>query len=375
MKEMKNPMEIWLSEYSNDGTRRVSKRRFEVFLKWSEKTPQQLVDEFENKKMRSMILRYQNYLLNELKLSNHTVKSNIGSVRGFFASQCEPIHGLRGKLVTAKRPSQREHQFSTSDLQKMYHIANTRDKAILAVGCSFGWEVSAIRNMKRKFYEDLVKRARDQNLDFVSYWTEREKENEIRLAILNSVTLDALERWLEKTKDSTSEYLWANGNDKPITSRAFNDILKALVNEANIVTIGKIRWHLLRKWLMVTLSNAGFGEWEVKLVVGKAIPSSDMTYLEGLRSTILPKYKQAYPKYLSLVAYSNGISKIESVDQAIYVFGKLLKLFVKKHGVNLDSLGLTIDELNLLTMRLGIKKEDKPKLPNNPLSLRRSPQQ
>ena len=365
MKEMKNPMEIWLSEYSNDGTRRVSKRRFEVFLKWSEKTPQQLVDEFDNKKMRSIILRYQNYLLNELKLSKHTVKSNIGSVRGFFASQCEPIHGLRGKLVVAKRPSQREHQFSTLDLQKMYHIANTRDKAILAVGVSFGWEVSAIRNMKRKFYEDLVKRAKDQNLDYVTYWTEREKEDEIRLAILNPVTLDALERWLEKTKDSTSKYLWANGNDKPITSRAFNDILKALVNEANIATIGKIRWHLLRKWLMVTLTNAGFNEFETKLIVGKSIPSSDMTYLEGLRNTILPKYQQVYPKFMSLVAYSNGKTKIESVDQALDIAFKVIKEIAKKQGITMDSLGqslqLTVDELNLLKMRLGIKKEEKPK--------------
>ena len=361
--EMPDPMEAWLSEYSNEGSRRISRGRFERFLEFTGKSPQQLVDEFDQKIARHLILTFQSWLLNKKSYSKHTVKSAIGSVRGFYASQCAPIHGLRGKLVQAKRPAQREHQFSTSDLQRMYHIANTRDKAILAVGCYFGWKVSAIRGMKRKFYEDVVKRARSEEKEFISFWAERKKEDEIRLAILNPCALDALERWLEKTKDSESNWLWTNGDKKkPLTPDTFNDILRSLVKEAGIVTIGKIRWHLLRKWLMVTLSNAGFGEWETKLIVGKAIPSSDMTYLEGLRTIIIPKYQQAYSRFLSLVAYSNGKTKIESVDQALDTAFKVMKELAKKQGITMDSLGqslqLTVDELNLLRMRLGIKKEE-----------------
>jgi len=364
--EMKDPMEKWLAEYAKDSTRRVSKRRFELFLEFTKKTPQLLVDEFNQKNAKHLLLTFQNWLLNKKSYSKHTVKSAIGSVRGFYASQCQPIFGLRGKLVQAKRPSQKEHQFSINDLRKMYHVGNTRDKAILAVGCSTGWEVSAIRSMKRDYLDKLVKRARTEGLEHISFWSEREKEAETRLGILNACAIDALERWLEKTKNSKSNWLWSAGNkQKPLTSDTFNDILRSLVEEAGIVTIGKIRWHLLRKWLMVTLSNAGFGEWEVKLVVGKAIPSSDMTYLEGLRSTILPKYKQAYPKYLSLVAYSNGISKIESIDQALDIAFKVIKEIAKKQGITMDSLSqslqLTVDELNLLKMRLGIKKTEKPK--------------
>jgi len=127
MREMKDPMERWLSEYAKDSTRRVSKRRFEMFLDFTGKTSQELVDEFDQKNVRHVILKFQNHLLNEVGLSKHTVRSAIGSVRGFYASQCQPIFDLRGKLVQAKHPSQKEHQFSINDLRKMYHVGNTRE--------------------------------------------------------------------------------------------------------------------------------------------------------------------------------------------------------------------------------------------------------
>jgi site-specific recombinase XerD len=372
MRELKDPKEEWLQTYTKERSRQMTRDRFEIFLEWTGKTPQELLDEFDNKEVKKLILKFQNYLLNEKKMersdrigvSGSTNKATIGAVRAFYSFHKEPIRGLKGKIVGTGGAGRRRryHAFSTTDLKKMYHIADTRAKAILSVGCSLGWEVSEIQKMKRDFYQKLVERARQENLTFIDFWTQRPKENVPRLGILNPLALDSLERWLDKTKDSKSKWLWANGGDKPITQETFNNILKSLAEEANIVLMGDVRFHALRGWLMSALSEGGMGEWEVKIVVGKSIPSSDSVYLNNLRNTVVKKYEQIYPKYLSLVAYSNGQTKIESIEQAIDVFAKVLKEFAKRENIDINGLALTTNELNILKMRMGIKPKKKPKI-------------
>ena len=51
---------------------------------------------------------------------------------------------------------------------------------------------------------------------------------------------------------------------------------------------------------MSNLSRAGFNEFQVKFCVGKAIPLTDMTYLETLKEQIEERYPAAYQDYLSL---------------------------------------------------------------------------
>ena len=328
--KMTDPMQEWLSEYPKESTRGVQARRFKLYLEWTGKTPQQLVDEFANKKARSQILKFQNYLLNEYQavdkhgkpkakkgLSQNTAKGIIGAVRAFYTSQCQTVRGLKGKIVKTTLPVQKEHIFSTTDLKKMWHVADTRGKAILACATSLGWEVSAIRGMKRDFFEALVKRARSEGQDFIMFEDIRAKEGEIRLGILNPIAIDSLERWLEKTRDSPSKWLWSNGNGGRITDDTFNNIVKNLVDEANIVTIGKIRFHLIRKWLMGALTSAGLGEFETKIIMGKAIPASDRTYLQILQQTAYKKYQQAYAEHLSLVSYTNNHLRIEDIQETV----------------------------------------------------------
>jgi len=316
----------------------MHKQRFEEFLKWCGKSPQQLVDSFENKKARSMILTFQNFLLNEYEsndfkkgktdkkgLAPNSSKAYITSVRSFYSSQCSPIGGLRGKIKGSKLPIKKEHAFSTNDLRKMWHVADMRNKAILSVGCSLGWEVSAIRGMKREYFENLVKRAREEQLDFIPFEDLREKENALRLGILTPCALDSLERYLEKTKENHNEWLWKNGkNGGRLSPDAFNDLLRTLAREANIALVGKIRFHALRKWLMSRLTDSGMSEWQVKLVVGKSINASDATYLQIKKGTI-ERYQEAYPEHLSLVAYSNGGLKIEEVQNAVVTLSKDLE--------------------------------------------------
>jgi hypothetical protein len=71
-------------------------------------------------------------------------------------------------------------------------------------------------------------------------------------------------------------------------------MIKRLAREAHITKTGRIHTHLIRKWVMSGLSRAGFNEFQIKYILGKAIPLSDMTYLQTLQQEIETKYPKAY---------------------------------------------------------------------------------
>jgi len=218
----------------------------------------------------------------------------------------------RGQLVS-QRMATGFHNFSNGDLNRMYNSGNSFDKALLAVGVSLGWEISAILDIDRKEFQRFVKRARAENEEFFSFETQREKTGARRFGILNALAIESLERYFEVSEGKTEEKLF------PITKTGVSKLLKRLAREANIVLTGNIRWHNLRSWLMSKLNTAGFSEFEVKYIVGKRIPLTDMTYLHTLQRDILAKYPDAYKKYLSILVYQtkNQRDEIEGLKKEL----------------------------------------------------------
>ena len=366
--EDNKPLHDWLSEFTKKpDTIRLYYGRFKVYLEWIKKTPKQLVIEFDKKQVKSLLLQFQGYLVQKYK--NNTARSILTTAMSFYASQCEPIT-MKRKLIQIEGATG-QHIFSTEDLRKMWHVANTRNKAILAVGCSLGWDVSLILAMDRNFFENLVKRARSEKQDFIAFdWTRPKTQSSI-YGILNPCAIDSLERYLEKTKDIKSERLWHDLT----TEDAINDVLKSLVQEAGIVTIGTIRWHLLKKWLMSQLDRAGLSEFENKTIIGKKIPITDSTYLQTLKRNAFEKYQKAYPIFLSPVAYSNGNGKVTKVQDDMTILARALTRLIQEQkqieGLSLMTHEDTMDFLRtwVTTEELGLgprkqkKKEPKSETP------------
>lgn len=51
---------------------------------------------------------------------------------------------------------------------------------------------------------------------------------------------------------------------------------------------------------MSGLSRAGFNEFQIKYLMGKAIPLADLTYLQTLQQEIEERYPAAYERYLNV---------------------------------------------------------------------------
>ena len=345
------PMEQWLNEYKDAKVRSTSEGAFKIYLEWSKKTPKQLIDEFDQIKTKSQILQFQNYLINEYisptrkeKLKPNSVRSILNKVRAFYSSQKEMIRGLKNKIIDIEE-AKGEHVFSIDDLRAMYSFADMRDKAILSTATSLGWEISAFMGLEKDFVESLVKRARSQNVEFLGFDWQRKKTGATQYGILNPMAIFSLENYLAKlNKENPNQTKLFD-----ITEVSINNILRKLVQDSNIVTVGTVRFHLLRKFLMNSLSDAGLNSFEVKLIMGKEIGVSDRTYLQTLKKSAFEKYKQCYPTHLSLSQHVNGAAKysilVDLVTQHVKAQQHLVD-YMKQNGM-LEHVPQPIqDELN-----------------------------
>jgi len=255
--------------------------------------------------------------------ATNTVRAEVSTVRAFCRDNCTTLIVPRKKIAKAKRAIG-EHEFTREELAKMFYVADVRDKAILSSAVSLGYSVEDFSELPRDLIESLVNKALIEKIDFIGFDYERKKTGVESRSHLTPESKDSLKAWFEyidKKRASEgkpkSEWVWCNGNSGYLSPQALNDVVKNLVAKANITTTGKIRFHLLRKFLMNALHDCGFSDWEVKRAIGKEIPTTDSTYLQGLSRKVTEKFPQAY-EYIRLSGYANrNTTRIEDMETKI----------------------------------------------------------
>lgn len=345
-----NIVEEWISTYKTEATQKTIRYRFNRFLKWSKLTGEEL-GKLTTKEAKTLALQYQSAAIKK-GVKNNTILAVINSVRAFFGHLERPLR-LKGKLVEQKMATG-YHKFSNGDLGQMYNVGNAFDKALLAVGVSLGWEISEILNLDLKQVEMYVHRARETNAEFFSFESQRKKTGAHRFGILNPLALEALERYFGVEK-------LADGKLFDVTDPGANKLLRRLAREANISLTGKIRWHNLRKWLMSKLSKAGFNVFQIKYVMGKKIPITDLTYLENIAENIMGKYPEAYRKYLSILRYEtkNQTDEIAELRKELEETRLIMRGMQKLYGKELVERALK--ELGIKVPKAQVARIKEPK--------------
>lgn len=265
------------------------------------------------------VIEYYNQLLK--KYAVNTARSYVSSVRAFARDTCQPLiiqHKRIGKPERAKN----EHEFTREELAKMYHVADVRDKAILATSVSLGFSVEDFAELPREQIENLANKAISEKIDFIGFDAQRGKTKVESRSHLTPEARDSLKEWfayIDKKRETEgkdkSKYVFPNGNSEHLSDHALNDVIKKLVEKANITTTGKIRFHLLRKFLMNALHDSGFDDWAIKRAMGKEIPTSDSTYLQGLNRKLDEDFAKVYDHIkLSTYTNKNGV-RLEELEQ------------------------------------------------------------
>jgi integrase len=314
----------WLDECRTESTRQAYTHYIKTFQAWYEK-PLSLFLKLDIKEMRHTALKFQNEQVKK-GIKTNTVIAMMTALGSFCNQNGRPLP-LRGKRLRIQIDLD-SHVFTNGDLASMFDVGNTQEKAILSAFTSLGWEVGAILGLKASFIDSLIKKAREDKAEFAYFHNQRQKTGALRLGVLNPLALEWLEKWLgEWHGENLFEYT---------TKEGINSMMRRLAREAQIKRTGRIHSHLIRKWVMSGLSRAGFNDFQIKYVMGKAIPLSDATYLQTLEQEIQERYPQAFQNYLNIKHSPAAVSslakamtekdhKIAELEQGIAELRDLIK--------------------------------------------------
>jgi integrase len=287
---MTNKIEEWLSEFSSENTKETYRHRIQLFFTATGLTPEKL-ESMTTDEIKHAILTYRAEFLKTGK--QNTVLSIINAVRSYCAQIGKVLKFRKGQLGTFEADTE-SHVFTNHDLNEMFEVGDTTEKAILATSVSLGWEISAFLELQEEKIRRILAHAKENDEKFVFFECTREKEHEPRLGILNPLCIEWLTKYLETKTPSTDGRLFE------YTEEGVNRILRRLALASALKTTGEIRFHNIRKWLMSRLSRCGFNEFQIKYILGKAIGVSDRTYLQTLKGEIEEKYPRVFNEYLNI---------------------------------------------------------------------------
>jgi hypothetical protein len=294
----------WLEECRTQSTKQLYGQNIKLFQEWYQK-PLETFLTLGPKAMRHEALKFQSFLAERLttRKALMTANSIISALTalGSFCTFNDKTLNLRGKRLRT-RIDLSSHVFTNGELSRLFDIGTTEEKAILATFCSLGWEVSSLLELKRAFIESKINQAKEEGKDFIYFQSQRPKTGALRLGVLNPLAIEWLSKHLQQ---SSGDRLF-----RYTTKEGVNAMIKRLAREAHITKTGRIHTHLIRKWVMSGLSRAGFNEFQIKYILGKTIPLSDMTYLQTLQQEVETKYPKAY-EYVNI----NPSKIVQVVDQ------------------------------------------------------------
>jgi integrase len=300
--------EEWLSEQSSS-TRQHYDKRMQNFLSSMGLTIEAFT-ELTPKEMKHIVLEFRAKSEKE-GMPQNSILAHVCAVRSYCVSIEKPLLFKKNQLGKVQADTD-SHVFSNGDLKGLFEIGNTFEKALIATSVSLGWEISSVLNLDRDKIKARLAHAKQNNEQFIFFKDTRSKTGESRFAVLNPLAVERLTKYLDSSEESEKLF--------PITEDGVNKLLKRLANASGLKATGAIRFHNIRKWLMSRLSRCGFGEFQIKYLMGKAIPVSDATYLQTLETDIEEKYPKVYNEYLNI---NPSIITSPLIDQSIKEITKL----------------------------------------------------
>jgi hypothetical protein len=262
----------FLNAQTKLGTFKTYKTQMKLYLEYTGKTGQQIIDEKRNDtnfQVETSIFGFRKWLLQKGKSENYAT-STVGAVRGFYSYYRMPLmfRKQESRKLTEKNRTTTDYLFDREDLAKMALAGNLKERYVLLVGKSVGLRASDFLKLT---FGQLRSVKLDVEAPVAVGEIATQKERIQAFPFLDSDALPIVKAILEANKDKAD-------NQRILTDTEDNlsVILQTLAKKAgmeieNGAVHGKrIRFHCLRKFLIDRLSAyAGESQW--KQIVGKAI--------------------------------------------------------------------------------------------------------
>ena len=268
-------------------TLKMYRNGLKKFAKWYRKTSNEILRErvsdwvsgdlFKKRRYSRKLEEFHAYLIKD-GYSPNSATYYIQGVRALFAFYEMPVKISNG--VSKITPTTRDYVPRIDQYQAMFKSASVlRDKLLIAMGLSLAWRVGDLITIKKGDILNL------EQATPIAFEKVTQKEQVIAKSFLSAQVVELLRDYLP-TLPKDNDYLFpiSNGNGNRhghINVTTVNRMLKRLAKQADIlIPKGKrLRFHCFRKRFLSECANLRIDLNIAKLLVGKSVESSMLTYL------------------------------------------------------------------------------------------------
>jgi integrase len=278
--------EEWLSSLLKDNTRKHHERNFNYFLEFTQSSPEQLIQlrkDEGSKRFATRVNLFHKWLMDDKGLTDNSARSSVIAVQSFFSYYDLPF---KTELSVTKMKIE-NFTLTLEDLQKVFRLGDLQIKTLLSLMKDCPCRVN-----------DLATKVIPKINNQKEFMIESEKENVVGKVYLS-----------EETSELYSQ-LKRTGQSLPFTRMG---IAKILDRASRIAEIPHINPHLLRKFFYSVGVNLNINDSVLKVLMFKAIPKSDLTYI--LNRNDLRDSWQKIVNSILLESKNNG--KISNLQQEI----------------------------------------------------------
>lgn len=212
-----------------------------------------------------------------------------------------PVKIEKQSKVTKAVVTTRDFPLSPNHLKQMYAIADLRERAIISLAKDLGWRIGDFVKTRR---DDLPDLNQDPPIPFEKI---TEKEEVLAKSFLSKETVALFKVYLP-TLSPENPYLFQSNHGKYLDQDSINRIVKDLVKKADIPVPKnkRVRFHAFRKLFLSTCANLSVDPNMAKLMVGKSVDKSMLTYLNGV------EYRKAFEKISHALAVTKPVEKTKA---------------------------------------------------------------
>lgn len=336
----------YVKESKSKGTFKEYKSGLAKFVEWYGKSLDEILaerkqdlaseDATQRKRFVREIEKFHKWLLTPQqdrdKYSINSARTSTLGILQFFRFFEMPITIEKGSSVSQTVETTSDFVPTIQQYRDMFNCADLRGRTILSMALDLGWRIGDFLEIKKSDIPDLTQETP------IAFDRITEKEKVIAKSFLSAETVELLKTFMPTLK-AENPYLFQSNSHNHLDPESVGDILKSLAKKANItIPKGKrIRFHAFRKRFLSTCADLKIDVNTAKLLVGKDIESSMLTYLSEVN------HKKAFLEIKTVLNLANGRMK-STVDAKDAEIEKL-----KKQNEDLQR------QMNILAMML--KKE------------------
>ena len=315
-------------------TWRMYNHGINMFSKWFNKTPNEILqmrvedwastDIFKKKRFARELENFHAWMLKE-GYSINTARTNTTGIKQLFRFYEMPLTSLSHEISKIV-PTVKDHVLTPVQIKKMFKAAsNLRDKLIISLGKDLAWRIGDFAKIRRDQLPDLNQDAP------ILFELITEKQDILAKSYISGESCELLKEYLP-TLPKDNPYLFPSSNGKYFDHVSINRMLKRLAAKANIFIPKnkRLRFHGFRKMFLSEASNLRIDINHAKLLCGKSVPVSMLTYLNGadLKSSFLAIHRRIRLTESTTTTATKDVSELEAkiaeleqIIHGIYVSG------------------------------------------------------